>query len=98
VFDLPLDEVSSDRNSWFFSLSTTFSSPLSPGRQIVWIVFILLSLPSIYLAYRMQEDTTERSNEGSEAERYELMGGRSTSLELADEVDKRYRSDHSADE
>lgn len=67
--------------SWFFSLSATFLSPASPGRQLVWIVFALMSLPSIYLAYRIQGNAMEDGREGSEEERYELIGPRTTSLD-----------------
>lgn len=77
-------------NSFFFSLSATFTSPLSPGRQLVWIVFFLISLPSIYLGYRMQHQVGENSKEGSDEERYELMGARRTGVDLQEGLDKRH--------
>ncbi|RSH81462.1 hypothetical protein EHS25_006819 [Saitozyma podzolica] len=70
--------------SWFFSLSTSFSSPWSPGRQLVWIVFILLCLPSIYLAYRMEADrppSQGTDDEEDNEERHELIERRSGSVE-----------------
>ncbi|ORY34238.1 major facilitator superfamily domain-containing protein [Naematelia encephala] len=57
--------------SWIFSVSTTFASPYSLGRQIVWIIMALLSLPSIWLAFRLQ-DTSEGDSKESE-ETHELM-------------------------
>ena len=78
---LDTDQTSPTPLSWFFSLSATFLSPASPGRQLVWIVFALMSLPSIYLAYRIQGNAMEDGREGSEEERYELIGPRSTRLD-----------------
>ncbi|CAD6578555.1 MAG: hypothetical protein TREMPRED_002215 [Tremellales sp. Tagirdzhanova-0007] len=60
-----------------FSLSGTFASPFSFGRQLVWIVFAVMSMPPIYLAYRMQADTmVEHAKEDSSEERHELLGTR----------------------
>ncbi|KAL7418720.1 hypothetical protein Q5752_006403 [Cryptotrichosporon argae] len=57
--------------SYFFSVSTTYPSPLSAGRQIVWVVFILMCLPSIYLAGSLSD---VRSKEGDDRdERVELL-------------------------
>ncbi|GFZ52020.1 hypothetical protein JCM24511_09792 [Saitozyma sp. JCM 24511] len=70
--------------SWSFSLSTSFSSPWSPGRQLVWIVFILLCLPSIYLAHRMEADRPPgqgSDDEEDDEERHELIERRSGSEE-----------------
>ncbi|WVR03616.1 hypothetical protein IAU60_000608 [Kwoniella sp. DSM 27419] len=61
--------------SYFFSLSTHFTSPFSPGRQLVWFIFILMSLPSVVLAHRLLSDGSgEKEAPGMEEERYELIG------------------------
>ncbi|WWD22504.1 hypothetical protein CI109_106997 [Kwoniella shandongensis] len=71
--------------SWFFSLSTRFSSAFSPGRQLVWFVFVLLSAPSIILAYRLGDEVNSSKEEHvHEEERYELISEplERTSVEL----------------
>jgi hypothetical protein len=76
--------------SWFFSLSTSFSSPWSLGRQLVWIVFIMLCLPSIYLAYRMEVNRPPGQapdDEDDEEERHELVERRSGSEDGEDEYE-----------
>jgi len=67
--------------SFFFSLSTAFASPLSLGRQLVWIVFILISLPPIYLAGRVREDAN--GTKETEDETHELLAGEDTSFDLS---------------
>ncbi|WWC85817.1 uncharacterized protein L201_000684 [Kwoniella dendrophila CBS 6074] len=64
--------------SWFFSLSTRFESPFSPGRHLVWIVFVLVCLPSFYFANRLLNAVSgsENGKEGNqflEEERIELI-------------------------
>ncbi|OCF44118.1 hypothetical protein I317_02072 [Kwoniella heveanensis CBS 569] len=60
--------------SYFFSLSTHFASPFSPGRQLVWVIFILLSIPSIILAHRLlDEGPNNKEDREDDAERYELL-------------------------
>ncbi len=65
---------------WLFSISTTFTNPLSLGGQLVWIIFTLMSLPTIYLAYRMKGDADYHKDHGGKEESgleesYELMAG-----------------------
>ncbi|KAK8845553.1 hypothetical protein IAR55_006268 [Kwoniella newhampshirensis] len=78
--------------SWFFSLSTRFNSAYSPGRQLVWVIFILISAPSIILAYRLGDQVNSNKEEHvDEEERYELMGGAfgGSSVELQNPVRSR---------
>lgn len=60
--------------SWFFSISTGFS-PYSPGMQLVWIVMVLLTVPSLVLAYQLggEECHQGKSEHGYEEEQYELI-------------------------
>ncbi|WVQ78021.1 hypothetical protein IAT38_000102 [Cryptococcus sp. DSM 104549] len=60
--------------SAFFSLSTTFSSPFNPGRQLVWAMLVLLAVPALVLAWKMEDDIGGKEREGHEEERFELMG------------------------
>ena len=62
----------SNPDSWCFSKSTPASS--WAGRQLVWLMFILISLPSIYLSYRMWDDQADPRKE-EEEEKHELVGG-----------------------
>ncbi|WRT63848.1 uncharacterized protein IL334_000773 [Kwoniella shivajii] len=82
--------------SWVFSLSTRFSSPYSPGRHLVWLVFVLLCTPSVYLANRLLHGDPMKNETNDQEERYELMNhhegeARGTSVELHIEEDVRYR-------
>ncbi|WWC66835.1 uncharacterized protein I206_100742 [Kwoniella pini CBS 10737] len=91
--------------SWFFSLSTRFPSPFSPGRHMVWIIFVILCIPSLYLANRLLSDidhTSGKEETSNEEERYELMSSnqndpseqveaRGTSIEVANDDLMRYR-------
>ncbi|XAO26623.1 hypothetical protein I312_105461 [Cryptococcus bacillisporus CA1280] len=65
--------------SWFFSISTGFS-PYSPGMQLVWIVMVLLTVPSLVLAYQLggEERHQGKSEHGYEEEQYELIGNDNT--------------------
>lgn len=69
--------------SWLFSLSTHAASPYSFGRHVVWLLFIALCMPSVWLASKMdQADSNHKQEHGpdEEEERHELMG-RSDQLE-----------------
>ncbi|OCF59654.1 hypothetical protein L486_02326 [Kwoniella mangroviensis CBS 10435] len=88
--------------SYFFSLSTRFASPFSPGRHLVWIIFVLICIPSLYFANRLlNESNTDNPTkvEGREEERYELISHNhheqqvrgSSSIEVQGEDAVRYR-------
>lgn len=53
-------------SSWCFAVSTRFSFP---GRLFVWIIFFILSTPSVWLARNARVEETERDTE----ERHELL-------------------------
>jgi hypothetical protein len=38
--------------SWFFAYSTRSTSTRSIGRQLVWIIFAAITLPSIWVSWR----------------------------------------------
>ncbi|WWC58113.1 uncharacterized protein I303_100648 [Kwoniella dejecticola CBS 10117] len=71
--------------SWFFSLSTRFASPFSPGRHLVWIIFIIICIPPLYFANRLLNDinnTLGKEEVNHEEERYELMGNHHAQLDV----------------
>lgn len=62
--------------SYLFSLSTHASSPFSFGRHIVWVLFIGICLPSVWLAGKMGDNDKGNKEEADEEETHELMGRR----------------------
>ncbi|UOH83765.1 hypothetical protein LQV05_006502 [Cryptococcus neoformans] len=73
--------------SWFFSVSTGFS-PSSPGMQLAWIVMVLLTVPSLVLAYQLGDEERHQGKREQEyeEEQYELivndeMGARRAGME-----------------
>ncbi|OXG20565.1 hypothetical protein C366_02100 [Cryptococcus neoformans Tu401-1] len=73
--------------SWFFSVSTGFS-PSSPGMQLAWIVMVLLTVPSLVLAYQLGDEERHQGKREQEyeEEQYELIvndetGARRTCME-----------------
>ncbi|WVQ80872.1 hypothetical protein IAT38_002979 [Cryptococcus sp. DSM 104549] len=61
--------------SIFFAHSTTYESPFSPGRQLVWVVLVLLAVPSMLLAYKLGDEIGGKDKEEDE-ERHELLDER----------------------
>ena len=74
--------------SYFFSISTTFPSPASLGRQLVWIIFAFLSMPSIYFAYKLQGDAKTPEKMRSSGDTYEALAGTDIDLGEMNEVDR----------
>ncbi|WVF66037.1 hypothetical protein IAT40_000775 [Kwoniella sp. CBS 6097] len=66
--------------SYFFSLSTHFASPFSPGRQLVWLIFILISIPSVILAHQLLDEGPNKEAKEHEEERYELISNQHLSV------------------
>lgn len=60
--------------SWFFSVSTGFP-PYSPGMQLVWLMLVLLTVPSLVLAYQLGNEKPHqgKSEHEYEEEQYELI-------------------------
>jgi uncharacterized membrane protein len=64
--------------SYCFSMSTQFPSD-HPARQMVWVAFVILGLPSLWLAWGMRnlgrqgQIATDNRQGGDEEERVELM-------------------------
>lgn len=70
--------------SWFFSLSTTFQSPYSPGRYLVWVVFALFSIPSVYLAANLRDAPSQSvPRTVDEEEHVELLRRKSTDDDMS---------------
>jgi hypothetical protein len=61
--------------SGFFSFATTSTSALSPRRQLVWLVFMLVCTPSIYFGERVVFDIVgpEAHAKGEWDEEHELL-------------------------
>lgn len=57
--------------SYFFSLSTHFEMT-NPMRQLVWIVFVLLNLPGLYLANKSANETAQTLSSEKSDERGEV--------------------------
>lgn len=59
--------------SAFFSLSTMAQSAHDLKRQLVWVVFVLVCVPSLWIAQKVVEDIAAAATAADEEERQELL-------------------------